>query len=86
MVRNPLLWLGKADPVKSMDEAIELTNATKYGLAGALGHGGLGQERGDGVAFRASDPLRNAVHTLISIWKASLQLDIGYTAASAAAS
>jgi putative DNA primase/helicase len=51
VVRSPLIWLGRADPIKSMDKA------------------------------REEDPARQAVNTLITIWKTRLPLNVGYTAA-----
>jgi putative DNA primase/helicase len=51
VARSPLIWLGREDPVKSMDAA------------------------------RAEDPVRRAVNTLITIWRAQLMQDVGYTAA-----
>jgi putative DNA primase/helicase len=50
MVRDPLIWLGKDDPVQSMEAA------------------------------RQADPVRNALHTLIDVWRDTLQLNVGYAA------
>jgi len=49
-VRSPLVWLGKEDPIKSMEE------------------------------MRQEDPGRQALHTLIELWREYLTLNTPYTA------